>query len=71
MIGTKETSPSDAEGALWFTTGVSVRECPPDLSRRTGMSLARRIADLSRIKAHKVLDSAEDPREVLDCSCSR
>ncbi|MDP9863195.1 phage shock protein A [Streptosporangium brasiliense] len=35
------------------------------------MSLARRIADLSRIKAHKVLDSAEDPREVLDCSCSR
>lgn len=31
-------------------------------------SIARRIADLFRIKANKVLDRAEDPREVLDYS---
>ncbi|GAA2912368.1 PspA/IM30 family protein [Streptosporangium fragile] len=35
------------------------------------MSLARRIAALFRAKAHRVLDSAEDPREVLDYSYSR
>ncbi|GAA3500826.1 PspA/IM30 family protein [Streptomyces prasinosporus] len=31
-------------------------------------SIARRIADLFRIKANKALDRAEDPREVLDYS---
>ncbi|GAA3803306.1 PspA/IM30 family protein [Streptomyces chiangmaiensis] len=31
-------------------------------------SIARRIANLFRIKANKVLDRAEDPREVLDYS---
>ncbi|MGI5488212.1 PspA/IM30 family protein [Microtetraspora malaysiensis] len=35
------------------------------------MGLARRIADLFRIKANKALDSAEDPREMLDYSYSR
>lgn len=35
------------------------------------MSLARRIAALFRVKAHKALDHAEDPREVLDYSYSR
>ncbi|MFF7643852.1 PspA/IM30 family protein [Streptomyces canus] len=31
-------------------------------------SIARRIANLFRIKANKVLDRAEDPREILDYS---
>ncbi|MEW1844102.1 PspA/IM30 family protein [Nonomuraea angiospora] len=35
------------------------------------MGLARRIAELFRIKAHKALDRAEDPREVLDYSYAR
>lgn len=35
------------------------------------MSVARRIAMLFRIKASKVLDRAEDPREVLDYSYQR
>ncbi|MBF8189086.1 PspA/IM30 family protein [Nonomuraea sp. K274] len=35
------------------------------------MGLARRIADLFRVKAHKALDQAEDPREVLDYSYSK
>ena len=34
-------------------------------------SIARRIADLFRIKANKALDHAEDPREVLDYSYGR
>jgi hypothetical protein len=33
------------------------------------MSIIRRIAMLFRVKANKVLDHAEDPREVLDRSC--
>ncbi|WP_238009409.1 PspA/IM30 family protein [Dactylosporangium sp. AC04546] len=35
------------------------------------MSIARRLADLFRIKANKALDQAEDPREVLDYSYER
>jgi len=35
------------------------------------MGLARRIALLFRVKANKALDSAEDPREVLDYSYQR
>ena len=35
------------------------------------MSLSRRIATLFRAKANKVLDRAEDPREVLDYSYER
>lgn len=35
------------------------------------MSIARRLADLFRIKATKALDRAEDPREVLDYSYER
>src|SRR6266511_1814252 len=38
---------------------------------RTTMSVGRRIAMLFRIKANKVLDKAEDPREVLDYSYER
>src|SRR6266511_2153793 len=38
---------------------------------RTTMSVGRRIAMLFRIKANKVLDRAEDPREVLDYSYER
>ncbi|KAB1148664.1 PspA/IM30 family protein [Streptomyces luteolifulvus] len=34
-------------------------------------SIARRIADLFRIKANKALDRAEDPREVLDYSYAK
>ncbi|MFF4905809.1 PspA/IM30 family protein [Streptomyces sp. NPDC001260] len=34
-------------------------------------SIARRIADLFRVKANKALDHAEDPREVLDYSYAR
>ncbi|MFF4567326.1 PspA/IM30 family protein [Streptomyces sp. NPDC001435] len=34
-------------------------------------SIARRIADLFRTKANKVLDRAEDPREVLDYSYAK
>jgi phage shock protein A len=33
--------------------------------------VARRIATLFRIKANKVLDRADDPREVLDYSYER
>ncbi|MFD0577999.1 PspA/IM30 family protein [Dactylosporangium darangshiense] len=35
------------------------------------MSIARRLADLFRVKANKALDRAEDPREVLDYSYER
>jgi phage shock protein A len=35
------------------------------------VSIARRLALLFRVKANKVLDSAEDPREVLDYSYQR
>jgi phage shock protein A len=35
------------------------------------MGLARRIAALFRVKAHKALDQAEDPREMLDYSYAR
>ncbi|MER7008062.1 PspA/IM30 family protein [Dactylosporangium sp. NPDC000555] len=35
------------------------------------MSIARRLANLFRIKANKALDRAEDPREVLDYSYER
>ncbi len=35
------------------------------------MSLMRRLAALFRAKANKVLDRAEDPREVLDYSYER
>jgi phage shock protein A len=35
------------------------------------VSIARRLADLFRVKANKALDRAEDPREVLDYSYER
>ncbi len=35
------------------------------------MSISRRLAQLFRVKANKVLDRAEDPREVLDYSYER
>ncbi len=35
------------------------------------MSIARRLAQLFRVKANKALDRAEDPREVLDYSYER
>src|ERR1700685_2351668 len=35
---------------------------------KNGGSIGRRIATLFRVKANKVLDRAEDPREVLDYS---
>ena len=35
------------------------------------MSITRRLAELFSVKANKILDDAEDPREVLDFSYSR
>ena len=41
---------------------------PATEGKWAGMSIGHRIATLFRVKANKALDSAEDPREVLDYS---